>query len=150
MSGGTRRSEDDEKNSLGLDAKFREFAEVMKRSTQSGDPGSNGENNEIGIACEFPSEQVAIFDVDRPGLRFALKVGIGVGHDELERAMNRCQCRQGRAAAKSRPIAMSTQSGENVVSVTRAKPKEISDFVVGWIGSAMEVNKFLEPGNNIA
>jgi hypothetical protein len=45
---------------------------------------------------------------------------------------------------------MSTQTGEDVVSVTRARPKEISDFVVGGIRSAMEVNKFLEPGNNIA
>jgi hypothetical protein len=27
MSGGTRRSEDDEKNSFGLDAKFGEFAQ---------------------------------------------------------------------------------------------------------------------------
>jgi hypothetical protein len=150
MSGGTRCTEDDQKNSVRLDAKFCEFAQGMKCSTQAGDPGSSGENNKIGISCEFSSEQVAIFDIDRPGFRFALEVGIGVGHDKLERAMDRCQCSQGRAAAESRPIAMSTQTGEDVVSVSRAKPKEISDLVVGWIRSAMEVNKFLESGDNIA
>ena len=31
-----------------------------------------------------------------------------------------------------------------------AKPKEASDLVTSWIRSAMEINKFLEPGNDIA
>jgi hypothetical protein len=84
MSGGTRRPEDDQKNSFGLGAKLGEFVQVMERSTQSGDPSSSGENNKIGISCEFPSEQVAILDVDRPGFRFALEVGIGIGDDEVE------------------------------------------------------------------
>jgi hypothetical protein len=106
MSGGTRRSEDDEKNSFGLDAKFGEFAQGTEGSTQTGDPGSNGENNKIGVSCEFPSQQVAIFDIDRPSFRFAFKVGIGVGDDKVERAMDRCQCSQGRTAAEGGPIAM--------------------------------------------
>jgi hypothetical protein len=45
---------------------------------------------------------------------------------------------------------MSTKPRENVVSVPRAKPEKVADFILGWIGSAMEVNKFLEPGYNIA
>ena len=108
MSSGTRCSENDQKNSIGLDAKLREFAQGMKRSIQSGDSGSSGENNKIGIFCEFPSQQIAIFDIDRPGCRFAFKVGIGVGDDKVERAMDRCQCSQGRATAEGGPIAMST------------------------------------------
>ena len=34
--------------------------------------------------------------------------------------------------------------------MSRTEPKEVSNIVVRWIRRAMEVNKFLKPGNNIA